>query len=166
MFLVSERNHLSIETSNARKQFTLLALICLAFWSLFQFVEIVASGHVAGTNALSYCSVNAAREFLPWPAVLLGCTSAKWLIRIPAGCIGLFLVLSLWLNSTWGNSFNYCAEMSQYELLSKKMIDQRTTEVVYRNNPGAFSSFNIITRKETIVGPGLIFIQVMSSVRE
>lgn len=166
MSLDAEQNPLPSETSEVRKQFKVFALSCLAFWIVFLVIEIAAGGYVSGTNTFSYCTVNAAKEFLPWPAVLLGCTSSKWLVRIPFWCIALFLVFGLWLNSTWGNSFNYSAEMSQYELLSKKMLDQRTTIAIYRNNPGAFSSFNIITRKETIVGPGLIFIHVISSIRE
>jgi len=166
MSLDAEQNQLPAESSDARKQFKVFALSCLAFWIVFNVIEIAAGGHVSGTNAFTYSMVSATREFLPWPAVILGCTSSKWLVRIPFGCLALFLAFGLYIDTTFGNSFNYSAEMSQYQLLSMKMLDQRTAIAKYRFNPGAFSHFHEITRREMIVGPGLIFVHVISNTRE
>lgn len=154
------------ESYEARRQFRIFALCCLAILVLFLVIEIAAGGYVSGTNALSYYTVNAARGFLPWPAVILGCTSSRWSVRLPSLCIALFLAFGVWFNSTWGNSFNYSAEISQYELLSMKMLDRRTAIAKYRFSPGAFSPFYEITRKEIMLGPGLIFVQVISNTRE
>lgn len=154
------------EALKVQKQFKAFALSCLAFWIMFQVIETVAGGRISGTNSVTYLIVNATRVFLPWPAIMLGCTSSRWLVRIPLACLALFLCFGLYMEITVGNSFNYSREMSQYELLSTQLLDQRTAIAKYRFNPGAFSSFREITRRETIVGPGLIFVRVIKDTRE
>ncbi|MBS1989564.1 MAG: hypothetical protein JSS83_03545 [Cyanobacteria bacterium SZAS LIN-3] len=149
-----------------KKKKQVFALCCLLCWIALLVVEGAGGGHLSGTNALSYSIVNATMGLLPWPAVVLGCRSSRWLIRIPSGFLALALVFVLLLDVTWGNGFDYRTEMSQYELLSMKRLDQSTVVAKYRFNPGAFSSFREITQKEKIVCPGVIFVQVISNTRE